>query len=848
MALSDDELKKLTKELKLQAELQQEINSGLEGYMSAIEKIRAANKAIANNKKIEAKLEKEKYAAQQANDQRGVEIAEAKLKILKEENEVLEKNVKIIKQAVKEADKVKISFAAASASMVKGMTKLPGLIQGGFGKIKGLGLFELDKAMKKSALSMGVLSKETSGFRGGIKNAAKETTMIGVGIKELSELQSSYSEELGRSVFISEKGLVAMGEMVAATGLGAQEAAKMAGEFEVQGMSAERTAKFVEETMNDSHKMGLNATKVIKNIQGNIKMLNRYNFKAGSKGLAKMAESVTKLGVDMEFASGFADKLFNIEGAIDMSAQLQVMGGAWAKMADPFHLMYMARNDMEGLTEEIGQAAEKSVTFNRQTGEFAMASKEMHRLRIIAEQTGIAYDDLVTAGKNAAKFSMIKTQMTFSIGGGDEGKMLKEFITNKSFINRKGEATIMLDGKERLIKTLTNNDRSRLKAAMEEQATMKERAMAATTFDERLAYLVDQLKVYLLPLVESLSDPNNGLIKRIDKFVKTLNEPGGWGDQIETMAVAAGQIINTVGNLVADFVEILGPKGMLIGWAALKSATWVINGLALARGFMMGTKGFGMGSLIPGGSKMSAGSTMMNSGNFSKGLGTFLKGSLPMAAIGGAFSGFNEYGEQKEKGKSTGESVGRGLLKGVGATGGAMAGMAAGAAIGSAFGGIGAIPGALLGLALGSLGAGIGGKIADLDTYGVHDGLFGGMGTGTMLGSAFGPMGMLAGMGADFSKGRAVVQGGKITPIDNKDDLLAMKKGGAIDKSFGKESTKKVKYEFSDLNVTGEIKIVSPGNPGASEDLMKDSNFRYQIAKMVNSQLEKNINMGKNRG
>jgi len=34
-----------------------------------------------------------------------------------------------------------------------------------------------------------------------------------------------------------------------------------------------------------------------------------------------------------------ADKLFDVEGAVDMSAQLQVMGGAWAKLADPFKLM-----------------------------------------------------------------------------------------------------------------------------------------------------------------------------------------------------------------------------------------------------------------------------------------------------------------------------------------------------------------------------------------------------------------------------------------------------------------------------------------------------------------------------
>ena len=43
--------------------------------------------------------------------------------------------------------------------------------------------------------------------------------------------------------------------------------------------------------MNDASSMGLNASKVIKNIQNNIKLLNRYNFKGGVKGLAKMDDA-----------------------------------------------------------------------------------------------------------------------------------------------------------------------------------------------------------------------------------------------------------------------------------------------------------------------------------------------------------------------------------------------------------------------------------------------------------------------------------------------------------------------------------------------------------------------------
>ena len=50
-------------------------------------------------------------------------------------------------------------------------------------------------------------------------------------------------------------------------------------------------------------------------------------------------------------------------------------------------------------------------------------------------------------------------------------------------------------------------------------------------------------------------------------------------------------------------------------------------------------------------------------------------------------------------------------------------------------------------------------------------------------------------LGSDFNKGRGVIQGGKITPIDNKDDLLAMKPRGTIDNMISKDTNKTMKIE-----------------------------------------------------
>jgi hypothetical protein len=201
--------------------------------------------------------------------------------------------------------------------------------------------------------------------------------------------------------------------------------------------------------------------------------------------------------------------------------------------------------------------------------------------------------------------------------------------------------------------------------------------------------------------------------------------------------------------------------------------------------------------------------------------------------LGGLIAGGSEYLEQKDKGKSTTESAGRGVLKGGATAGGAFlgakGGAAAGAAIGALFGGVGAIPGALIGGLIGSIGGGmLGSEVGDLDNYGVKDGLF---------------------EGSNKNR-RAVLQNGKITPIDKKDDLLALKKYGIVDKaiSSGDNNLSTSKIELGDLNITGEIKITLPGGGQIGQELIKSQEFKTSITRIVTSQLEKNINGGKSKG
>jgi hypothetical protein len=792
------EMQKQLEALRNQAAEQARIQNSVEGYLEGLEKYKTLQKTILKNAEHEATLQKELADAQKRNNAADIKAAKAKLDTLKLINDELIEEGKILAKNLKETKTQSMLMAKAAGSLIKGFAKLPDMIKGISQNISGMDILKWDKAVKKSALQMGLMGQEAKNYAGDIDRAATSTQQIGIGMEELAKLQGDYSDALGRSVMLGESGLKAMGAMAAASGLGAEGSAQMAADMDNIGVSAERTKDFVEQTMNDSHKMGLNSSKVIKNIAANMKMLNKYNFKGGVKGLAKMAETTTKLGIDMNSVAGMADKLFDIEGAVDMSAQLQVMGGEWSKLADPFKLMYMARNDMEGLTEAMGKAAESSVTFNKANGELSISAMEMHKLRKVAEQTGVSYEDLATAGKNARKYTEMKKQMGFSIP-----KEMQEFLATTGQFNDKGEAYIEVKGEKKLLKSLNSDEANKLlKAQMNEKKSMEERAKEARTFDDALTNAINGFKKSMLPFITTL---NEKLIPKIDGLVKKFID-GKWGEKIGQLAETVGKVVSSIAGFMVDnpFLTMFTVGAAKLTGFIFDKMTWISNGVALATGFQMGTSGGGgFLDIVKGAFSMKGGL-----GTLTKTIGK-LGGYVSLAAnaIG---IGMDAAKNIKEKGVGEGlwetlkQNAGKIIGGVVGGVGGFLVGGPAGAAVGAGYG------------------MDAGGAIQGMMNDGVSQG------TASTYGKNK----------SDFSKGRGIVEGGKITAIDNKDDLLAMKPGGVVDTATkGGDSTMKI--EFGEIHFKfDELKVSSPGSPGVAIDMLKDPQFIRQITGMIHRETE----------
>jgi predicted nucleic acid-binding Zn-ribbon protein len=820
--MNDEQLKAFQKALaKARAEfkemysIQKEINSGWDGFTKGVKDVSNLTSDIKNVNKQILQLEKDQ-----------TEEGRLKVAALKKELKVLEKNRDVIKEALKDANKFRMATAAGLGGLKKGISgfeKVPDFITGKLGILKGL--FEMDKAIRVTVNQMGALGKQSGLVRDNIKSAAVNTVSFGAGVKEIAEIQAQYTESLGRNVLVSQKGLEAIAQMGMSSGLGIEGATEMAAQFDKMGVSADKTGQFVQETLDSSSAMGLNATKVMKNLNQNFKMLNKYRFKDGIKGVTEMAKMATKLGIEMDFAAGMSEKLWNVEGAVEMSAQLNVMGGAWAQMADPFKLMYQARNDMKGLTENIAKAAAQSMSF-AQDGSIQTNAEEMHKLKIIAEQAGLDYEKLAELGKTQFKMGKIEMQ---SSGLPDD---VKEFVANTAEF-KDGKAYIQVESGKKLLSHLTKADRDFLQTQVKEKETMKERAEAAQSFDEKIQNLINMVKITMMPIVEGLTEGLTPLMEKLtsDTIKKDLKKLGeNIGNFVEWAATGLGKFIGTI-------VDTFGVQGIFYTYLGAKllfnTVQWFSNGIALAKGFNMFASTGGMfgkgGGKTPTGPLTKSGKPDMRYAS-NRGTGVMstgaklmgknvLGGKLAMGTMGsmaaGAGLGIAGYGTDYLRDSIYGEGSKKG--KGLGVASAALKG----AGMGMMFGPWGAAIGGLLGAG-----------------YGVYDEYFNKAQSDVKFPK----------LGPNHSKGRMLMQGGKITPIDNKDELLAMKPGGVVDKTLNNSNSNvsATKIEFGDLNITGEIKVNLPGNSQIGSELLKSTEFKTAITRVVHSQVEKNIN-GKGR-
>jgi hypothetical protein len=504
MADNKDTIKEL-RELNLLLEQQKTIALALNN----IEQARASQAEIlANNEKIIAELrgkgkdltkEEEKYLKEIENRQKGI-------------NTQLEKEVNNRKKLV---DRVKEVNHQISLGLRY--------------------LMDSDKIIKSTILNLGMSGAKAALMRDSFEQSAGYVASLGGSLEDVGTIMTGYADETGRARVLSAEMVRDITAIGKGTGLGIEQATRLGAQFELMGFDARSTMEYVQGVVDTTERMGVNTTKVLKNVNDNFKRLNTYTFQQGVKGFAQMASYAEKFRVDITQALNAADVARSLEGAIDLAANLQIMGGEFAK-TDPFEMLFLSRNDPAKFTEKITEMTKGVVTFRKMAdGSFEkfISPADRDRLAAVAKSLGMEASALTEMAERQAEIQRMRQQMA-GMGLGDKEK---ELIEGAAIFNKEtGRFEVKLAGKMQDVANLT---KAQAESFAKETVSLEKRAKEAMTFEETLKATLNELKATLLPILNTINKTltwtRTNILEPLTNFSKSI---GAWGTGAGLIAAA----------------------------------------------------------------------------------------------------------------------------------------------------------------------------------------------------------------------------------------------------------------------------------------------------------------------
>lgn len=550
---------------------------------------------------------------------------------------------------------------------------------------------KIDQSAANFAKSVGISAVGLNRLRASDINAVVRGGFgikYNVGADELLDLQKNYASLTGRNIRVSAEDLENMAAMNPIMG---ENGGRLAASLENFGMNYSDAAEMAGRMFKEASEYGIDFENYSKSVVDNIKLAQNYTFRNGINGLESMAKKAAALKIDMQQISNFAEKVSTVEGAINTSAQLQVLGGPFAQFADPFGMLGESLTDLEGLQDRFQRMIEGLAVFDAQEGRIRVSSFNQQRIRAAAAAMGMDYSQMMDSVQAAGRRRFIGNQLRNS-GLSEEDIDFLSSIANVSG----GKATV----------SYINSNKERQTVSIEEAAT--DRAL----FKE----------------IKASNQSESEDIKSIATMLR------GWDDIMTGITKQR----NAVQAQLAEWSGAQGIKGMIANVSQIRGIleTYIIgktiwdfgSGISqIGGGIKEFTAGGGFGkikktgnpvrkvsySLLKKGRALTDGGKTIRGSLMTKG-GKFLSAASkvnPVGAVGGgimagALTGINEFmGDNNH-------SLSRKIGETVSTTVGTMIGTYIGGAIGSAIPFAGTAVGAMIG---GMIGGGIGNLVGGND-------------------------------------------------------------------------------------------------------------------------------------
>lgn len=364
-----------------------------------------------------------------------------------------------ILKGVNRISEVKANAKAKANNIGMGIGKLDNMLGGTISGTLSLIYEELQKAgsmwrdfndtVIKDTRTIGLTIRDTAGYQRTVMEDSKRlTSTYGIAANEVMKFQSNLAQATGRAQLLNEeerRNMAAMNKL-----LGPETTNATVKAFDELGGSVETATAHAAQTYEIAKRYGLDASQASATFAKNLKMANTYNFSSGIQGITKMTLLAQKLKFNMDSIARAADKFSTIEGAIENSAKLQMLGGNLGAMfSNPMDAMYEALNDMEGFTNRIVSGMSQRGKFNKASGVVELSPQDKMLIKEQAEALGMSREELTNMVTQSTKNKQIESELK-----GQFTEEQKAYVTSnakydaeagKHYVERYNEATQQME-------------------------------------------------------------------------------------------------------------------------------------------------------------------------------------------------------------------------------------------------------------------------------------------------------------------------------------------------------------------------------------------------------------------
>ncbi len=406
----------------------------------------------------------------------------------------------------------------------------------------------------------------------------------GTTYEEIAEYQKNYSQATSRNIQLTRQ---QMEQMIALGNVTDNAtASKLVEQFDNIGVSVEDTLAYTGQLQERAKYLGLNAIKASETLSENINLAAKASFKNGVDDIQRMVVKSQSLKMNMQSIMDAADKMSTIQGSIETSANIQMLGGSFAsQFSDPMKVLYESMADPAALQDRILKVVEGKAKYDKKTNQVSFDPLAMAQMKQYAKELGMNIEDLTKPAMAMAQNAAVDKEMRGNWS--NEQKTAIENLARANFDTKTGKHYV------NIIREDGNTEKVNVEDLTQKQL---EQAQDSAMTQDKMWSDVHAIKEFLVKGTMRRSRQNRSGLENLGGYGQSVK---GWAAQLENyfMPIVSGVLngansgwangYSMLGNMPMTGKNgfysgsIIGPDGLFEGYAnggVIKSVQHANNG------------------------------------------------------------------------------------------------------------------------------------------------------------------------------------------------------------------------------------------------------------------------------